>query len=55
MSSSHPFSSCEKIGGLGTLHFVFYNSIKFETKKKKVYFWGTDYNMKGKMAEGVGV
>lgn len=30
---SHPFSSCEKIVGLGTLHFVFYTSIKFETQK----------------------
>lgn len=30
---SHPFSSCEKIMGLGTLHFVFYTSIKFETQK----------------------
>lgn len=49
---SHSFSGWEKIVCLGTYTLFSIIPSSLKQTNKKVYFWGTDRNMKGKMAAG---
>lgn len=50
----HSLPGCEKVVSLGFCTVCF-RQFHLVWNQRKIYFWRTDHNMRGRMVEGVGV